>query len=63
MAYRARPRFQAETLRPRRADERHLADAAPAAARRWETTQVLDALNEMHNAPHRQPRRERERDA
>ena len=53
MAYRARPRFQAETLRPRRADERELVGTA-ATTRRWETTQVLDALNEMHNAPQKE---------
>lgn len=63
MAYRTRPRFQArvqnarraETARPRRGDERELVGAPAAASRHWDSTSVLDALTELHNAPVRPP--------
>ena len=63
MPYQTRPRYQAridrrtapDSFRPRRGGERELVGAPAAAAPRWESTPVLDALTEMHNAPVRQP--------
>jgi hypothetical protein len=44
MPYRTRPRFEARI-------QRRENPPAPKAEGRWEPRQVLDALNEMHNAP------------
>jgi hypothetical protein len=53
MPYRTRPRYEAGVKRER--------PTPSPPARRWETTQVLDALNEMHNAPQEKVAREREK--
>lgn len=61
MPYQTRPRYQARIDRrsaPRAETPRPDALRPRAALRppRWESTPVLDALTEMHNAPVRQPR-------
>jgi len=56
MGYRTRPRYQAKTLHsPRAAERQRVAALTPP----WEPGPVLDALNEMHNAPQKPSPRER----
>ena len=50
MGYRTRPRYQAR-LERRQQPRQSFSAAEPAG--RWEPSQVLDALNDMHNAPQR----------